>query len=432
MTSTTVVVRIEDGALTVEVDGNGRRLEVRSRLDYLLPFTVAADSQHILELFEFMSALYAADRLMPRSVRGWTRRLKVTFPVSRLAQWTIARSSIEELIWSATGDIVALNLVQRAPGSVHRDRRHRRLALEHETATSIVLLSEGLDSLCGAFRALDDGAERVAFVSLVTNSRKAARISKLSKRLKMRYGERAVFHRVRDLHLVEPPVKQEWTQRTRGLLAIAAGLTVAAAYESHAVSVSENGIGILNLPIPSLQTRHESSQVLHPETLHLWARVSELLMNGAAVRYPNRFRTKAQMIADIPMDARDLIWTTSSCDAPQRTDENDGCGACGSCDFRRFSLRVAGIRDRTPYTAVPAVQRAYDPASLRRLQADRLSSALRAADPWRALVRLQPTLRSAIEHHDPGERAGAITSTINLLRRHVADVLAEERLAHAV
>jgi hypothetical protein len=433
MKATTVGVRVERGVLTVEIDGNGPRCEVSSRCDYLLPFTALAEAPYILEVFEFMSALYAADRLVPRSARAWTRWLNVTFPVSRLGHWTIARPLLEELIWSATGDNVTLNFVQRAAGSVHRDRRHMRLVLDHQTWTSVVLLSEGLDSLCGAFRALDDSADRVAFVSLVTNSRKAARIQKISSGIGARYGERAVFHRVRDLHLVEPPEKQEPTQRTRGLLAIAAGLTVAAAYESRAVSVSENGTGILNLPITTLQTRHESSQVLHPQNLRLWSSISELLLSGATVRYSNRFRTKAEMLADIPVDARDLIWTTSSCDAPQRSDKNDDCGVCGSCDYRRFSLRTAGIADRTQYTAMPPIHREYDPAGLRRLQAQQLSSALHSDDQWRALVRLQPTLRTAIEHRNPNERTGAIASTIELLRRHVAEVLSsEERLAHAI
>jgi hypothetical protein len=433
MKPTRVTVRVDGGVMTVEIDGNGRRQRVRYRSDYMLPFTRTAGAPHVLELFEFMLALYAADRLVPRPARGWTRTLHVTFPVSRLAQWSIARASIEELIWSATGDVVVLNPVQRPRGSLHVDARNAHLELEHQTRTSVVLLSDGLDSLCGAFGALDEPADRVAFVSLVTNSRKARRIATIVDGLKARYGTRADFHRVRDLHLVAPPRAQEGTQRTRTLLAIAAGLTVAAAYGSPRTSVSENGMGILNLPVPSVQTRHESSQVLHPQNLRLWSRVSELLIGGAELFYPNRFRTKAQMIADVPVGAYDLIWATSSCDAPQRGDANDACGVCGSCAYRKFALFTAGIPDRSRYALWPPLGGPYDPMDLLRMQAVRMRAALASSDPWRALVRLQPTLRTSIDDVSDGRgRDHAIASTVALLRRHVDETDVRGRLARAV
>jgi hypothetical protein len=75
-------------------------------------------------------------------------------------------------------------------------------------------------------------------------------------------------------------------------------------------------MGILNLPISSLQTRHESSQVLFPANVALWKVMSSEFIGGAGLDCPNCFRTKAEMLGNLPAEAWKLICETSTCDAP--------------------------------------------------------------------------------------------------------------------
>jgi len=430
--TTHVAARFVDGKLVVDVAGVEDPQPVCYRTNAMLPLSRLARSPHLLEVFELLLVLYTADRLVPRPLRRWSRRFDVSFPVSRIAQWKAAQADIEQLIWQCTGDEVSLRPYERPANCHHCDARSNWFELEYPRATSVLLLSDGLDSLCGAIDAALLPGGQLAFVSLISNSRKAPRIAAVIRHLKATHGDRIAHHPVW-LHLEEAPRKQERTQRTRTMLAITAGLTVAAAYGAATAAVSENGMGILNLPIPALQTRHESSQVLHPANLPLWARISERLIGGAAVTYPNRYRTKAQMLQSLPEGARYLIKVTSSCDAPQRSDEYPDCGVCGSCIVRKVALRAAGLSFYdTTYTRRPPKPGLYDPIDLLTYQAGRMKQALESGSPWAALVRLQPTLRFAIEAIEPADRQQSVAATIDLLRRHLTEAEDVRVLARAV
>lgn len=417
----------DDGVLLVDVAGHNQRVKYRTAS--MLPLTAFASAPHITELLEFMLTWYAADRLTPRMKHRWARKFVIEFPVWRLRQWKEIKADIEELIRLSTGDYVTIVPFERPSHWVHPDG-DPRFSLELPIPVSVVLLSDGLDSLCGAYAALKNPVERPVFVSISTNSRKGARIDQVANAIKSSYGDRPIFHRI-PMNLVKAPRKAERTQRSRTMLAITAGLTVAAAYDSRVVQVSENGMGILNLPIPWLQGPHESSQVLHPRTLGLWRKVSDALVNGAAIEYPNRFKTKAQMLRELPPAAYTSIGYTSSCDSPQRKDKHPDCGLCGSCTVRRLSLESAGLTQYdVTYTALPPRKRAYGALALLDDQRERLSEALAQSDPWLALITAQPTLESIVG--DSTDGTYRIASTIALLQEHVRELSSVVRVARVV
>lgn len=431
--TTKILARFHAGELLVDVHATSRKasqqLLYKSRT--LLPLSKEALPLDLMELFEFFLVYYAADRVTPRDKRRWTRDLHIEFPVWRLQEWQSCCEHVSELIWRSTGDRVTIRPTPR-PDDWIRGDAYPHLALEPAVPTGVVLLSDGLDSLCGALDAIKAPSENVAFVSVITNSNRESRIRHIRRYLKAAHGERAIFHRVR-LNLIDPPSKQERTQRSRTMLAIAAGLTTCAAYGSSSVSVSENGMGILNLPAPGIQARHESSQVLHPHNQELWAHVSRRLLNGATVLYPNRYRTKAEMIQAIAPAARYLIKRTSSCDAPQRRDREADCGVCGSCVFRRLSLRAAGFSQcDKQYTKQPPRDKLYDPLAVLRRHAAHLQNAIARPDPWAALVELQPTLRDSITAVERTDRDHSIAATIELIRHHVEEMQTMEYVARAV
>lgn len=433
MTRIKVTASVVPDGLHVNIAGGASLGSLVYDAATLHPFTeVAASAPHLVEFFELFLAFYSADRLLKRVAGRWQRRLLIEFPVTRLAAWKACVPTLQRLVWQSTGDDVEFDFVQRRSAERHRDARAIPFVLEEPRPTSVVLLSDGLDSLCGAFQHLrSHPEERVCFVSLVTNSRKDARIATIRRHLKATRTSEIAF-RESHLHLCDPPRSsgQELSQRSRTMLAIGAGLVVAAGYGAPGVVVSENGIGILNLPLPGLQMDHHSSQVLHPANRSLWSELSALLLNAPGdVIYPNRFRTKGEMCAELPKEALHLISSTSSCDRPQRHDAPADCGRCGSCVLRRTALSVAGLSHcDTSYTARPWSSRPdrVDAADVQSYHASLLGKCLAESDPWTALVRFQPTLVTTLKGEPDEQLSHMRAATMSLLRRHVSEVLSLE------
>jgi len=419
-----MVVDIEDRAAAYQACYSTARLR---------PFTSDAAVPWLTELLEFMVGLYTVDRLVPRPKRGWSRGISFTFPVVSYERWFPLQSVLEELIVNSMGDDVTLNLRHRNAGIVHSDARAQGFALESPRPTTVGLLSDGLDSLCGAGASLAREPGAHAFVTVLTNSRRKHRISRLRTALQSVFGDRIAYCGL-DVYLADGPRKQERTQRSRTLLAIAAGLTAAAAYRASQLEIYENGVGILNLPVPLLQMTHESSQVLHPRNLPLWSRITEQLLAPIGIVYPNRWYTKTQLCERLPSALHPAIAATSSCDAPQRRDAHADCGVCGSCMMRRLALQGAGLaHNDATYTLLPPQLPEFAASDVFPYHAALLAKALATPDPWPALLQLQPTLVPLVRDiSDPAERAHTISDTIALLRRYVADVAVLRRLAHAV
>ncbi|HEY1656035.1 MAG TPA: hypothetical protein VGF86_13075 [Candidatus Tumulicola sp.] len=432
ITTTRVESRVDGDALevTVDLESTPRRLVYGT--SEMFPLSEYAEAPHLTELFEFLLSFYAADRLAKRPLPRWRRDFLLNFPVRNVEAWLIAKPLLEQLIRQSTGDVVDIVLSERPRSSMHADSRQRPFHFQHEQLTSVALLSDGLDSFAGSFAPFAFPGERCAFVSLVTNTRKGDRIAKIARYLSERYPRRVLTHPI-DLHLEDPPRRQEDSQRSRTMLAIGAGLTVAAAYGAKRLIVSEPGMGILNLPYHPLQMIHQSSQVLHPANLALWGDISDLLAGGARIVYPNRFKTKAQLIGEIPPDARHIIKVTSSCDAPQRFDANPDCGVCGSCIFRKIALHVVRLsRFDTTYTAKAPKGPDYDPADVFWRQAAGIRDALAQRDVWPALLRAQPTLRNSLIGPDPASKAQERIATIDLLTDHAIEMEVLRQLAYAI
>ena len=432
-----VDVQVKGEKLFVSIEGNeAERLWYKT--DLLSPLTDRALSPHLTELLEFFLALYACDRLVKRSPRSWKRCFNVRFPVADVARWNAAKYVIEQLIWQSMGDEVAVIPTRRADGDIHADRRASHLVLDYEQPATVVMLSEGLDSFCGAYQAARARNEHVAFTSIITNKRKWPRFATISQGLlaNIYTPGRLHFHNA-EWHLEEAPRGQERTQRSRTMLAIATGLTVAYAYGTQRMIISENGMGILNIPNPALQSKHEASQVLHPSNMKPWRELSRALLNGAAIEYPNRFKTKSEMCMELPEYAHEQIRETSSCDAPQRADAQQDCGVCGSCVYRQLALNQSGLSSYdTVYSSRPQKCFPYDPWDVLAYQAAELRKCLNESEhfgrQWDALIETFPTLQSSIVGEDSSERAHEVQETIMLISRHIKEVLQPTTLANAV
>lgn len=407
---------------------NGNKSQsLRYDLRQFKPFTANVARPGVLEFLELMLALYAVDRISPRE-QSWNRIIKVRFPVlkERLGKWRDVQRDVEDLCARATGDEVSIELVERQ-AAVHFDYASVPFALRDDLQPVVSLFSCGLDSLCGVARIMTETAGTHLLVSIVSNPNKTARFDAIKGDLDRYFGE----GRVETLRLGSfldrsnhKSRRQEKTQRFRTPLAIAAGLTAAAMVGSKVLNIHENGIGLMNLPVPSVQLTHESSQALFPADAKRWSLVSDALLDGVVIDYPNRFRTKGEMLKELPAALEATIRRTTSCDAPPRISGLADCGLCGSCIFRRLALYAANLSEHdTRYSWTEPSDNIDREAALKH-HARLLQQWLLAAEPWKELCLHQPTLLKLHDETTESEKRHAIMqATIDLLSRHCDQAL---------
>lgn len=425
--------KITPNGSRVAIDVTGQRpCQLWFDLSGFQPFTIGAGTTECLDLLELCLGLYAVDRLVLRPTDRWTRHFTLTFPVlkSRLAAWGKAKGPLEDLVRSTTGDSVDLIL---APADTI-DNAHRRIVpfvLNDGVPPSVSLFSDGLDSFAGVSATLAQQEEH-ALVSVVTNNQRRVRLKKLADAVQGNTHGAALLRFPLNLHFKGAPVgvKYEKTQRSRSLVAVASGLTAAAWLRASRLLIHENGFGLLNLPLLPNQLLHESSQALHPANLRRWEGIAELLLGSITIETPNRFRTKAEMLARVPPALRSMISSTSSCDGVPRRSGMHDCGRCGSCWYRHIALLCAGYVDTTRY-ATPTIGSEIDALAALRYQASQWREDLRESDPWTALCRRQPSLASSISAASTDERSGLIRETTALIARHCSELLDEGIGAYA-
>jgi hypothetical protein len=402
-------------------------------LERLHPLTARTSDPVCFELLDFIVAFYALDRSFRRPYDGWARHFIINFPVARVELWRRYAGLIREWLLAMTGDIVEVIPVSRKTGAVHHDREPM-LALAAPVDV-VGLLSDGLDSLCGVDAAVRDGSRRVALATVSTSGTRMRRIQQVAA-----FASRTAGYRIEHLcfgtKLYRKRKVKEKTQRSRTVLAVVTGLSAAYALGAPVVESYENGHGCLNLPIPDLQYGAMSNQVLQPRFLPLWDRIVRTFFEAKIIiRYPNRFLTKAQMVAALSCEATSLVRdATFSCDAEAR--EPGGilhCGMCGSCGHRRLSIAMSGRAIPDARYAMRQTSKREPDAEVRmRYHAELLSAALGRPDPWTGLLELQPELYGVVEAEDeraPRTEAArwrdeAREGTLALLQRHVREVAA--------
>lgn len=200
-----------------------------------------------------------------------------------------------------------------------------------------------------------------------------------------------------------PSQFQENSQRTRAVAFLAFGAVTAMQAEVETVSVYENGLGALNLPLNATQLGISNYRGVHPVTLALAGKLFGLVL-GRNVRFENPFFywTKGEMCEGIEGSKfRRAIAATVSCDRFPRRAFHPQCGYCTSCVLRRMSLKVAGLAKFDPsanYAVdiwAPGKRLPRDELfgfQVMRDQAAQFASCLDQPDPWRSIVSTYPEI----------------------------------------
>ncbi|MBA67270.1 MAG: hypothetical protein CML30_00220 [Rhizobiales bacterium] len=318
-------------------------------------------SESAVDFVIFAAMVTAADTTVSRArnaQNGWTRELDVTIPVADVTLWTAQSGLLARTLRFLTGDHWRLLFRARPAGFEKLVATPEELDLT--TFDTVSLFSGGLDSLIGAIDMLSAGSN-----PLLVSHYWDSVTSKAQKALLHSIGEKFPTKEIRSMRVRlgfdknhAQTGEKEDSQRGRSLLFFGlATLAASALNRQIEVSVPENGLIGLNVPLDPLRLGALSTRTTHPFYM---ARVNELLGNlGIPVTLvnPYRHKTKGEMVAecrDLPF-LRTVVEYSMSCSSPAKARHKRlsprHCGTCVPCLIRRASLNAGlGSPDPTLYT----------------------------------------------------------------------------------
>ena len=301
----------------------------------------------VSEFFTLAAATYCLDKVVARerSPDAWTRRFTINFPGSTRG-------------WESPHLQTSFNFLTGDQWSFSPRGQSALLVSHHiePQADVVCLFSGGLDSLVGAIQLLE--ADHV--VRLVAHHDTGivpGRQRVLAEALSEHYGpDRVALSQMflrpspaRVGQYASLPSATESSTRSRSLLFIAAGLTVAAAIGPDVpLVIPENGFIGLNIPLSASRLGSLSTRTTHPYFIaELQAMLKELSIQNP-LSNPYRLMTKGEMLEQVQSleHVRDLVLLSVSCAHPEasrwRKRPLGNCGYCYPCLIRRASMHRIG------------------------------------------------------------------------------------------
>jgi hypothetical protein len=388
----------------------------------------------LADLREIATAIAIADRLSRRPIkkrganstgawRGWSRTFSLRIGVCRPEFWSnpaVLARLIDVATWM-TEDTWNFSFARFN----QREQQQSTLFVAPPSTGQVVLYSGGLDSFAGVATLLHrDPTAQIMLLSAVHNrllpvlDRQILLLRKAFPNHHIQHAHLPFYRRSiqeigQQLQGSNVHVREEISQRARGLLFWSNGVAEAWAMGATSVLSCENGIGALNLPMNWRQLGSQHSRATHPRTVMLINRLLETIPD-LAIRcsLPFLFTTKAELCRILPT-ARLVAGcaATVSCDSfPQREKSpvpgtEIHCGTCTSCILRRQSLFAAGLaaEDTVPYRQDVCIpfpvhrQSRLEPLKMMLDQIFTLREALAQDTPFPYLLREFPELLTALQ-----------------------------------
>ena len=283
---------------------------VIDRLSRALP-GLAAD------MLEIVASVYAIDRLAPRPTErqrpagaGWARSLWADIPVREPDRWRQQIPLISQLLHWLTDDDWSLEFSQLQSGAGVLDTPQQFLFDTVPDGAVPVLFSGGLDSAAGLALELLHGD--AVGISVHTNGW----MMSVQRRVLAALNETSRHQCVPLRYRISVRNSTETSQRSRGLLFLAAGVATAWAVHQDHLRVFENGIGAINLPYLRSQQGAQATKSVHPLTLRMVQDLASAVSNRPfVIDAPAIALTKAELLRRTPSAARKALGLTVSCDA---------------------------------------------------------------------------------------------------------------------
>ncbi|MER5971500.1 hypothetical protein ACFYYR_31360 [Streptomyces sp. NPDC001922] len=299
------------------------------------------------DLVRIAAAAYLADRRTPRPTT-FVRTFELAVHTVNPEPWNSAPGELtEELLHWLTGDVWHLRAV---PATVTARTRAPLVP-----ADDVMLLSGGLDSLCGAADHLQDGTERIYLSHYDGSTAVRSAQNMANSWLQGRVSSPLRHHSIK----IRPNgTPAESTSRSRSLLFAALATATAATASSPQVTVPENGFTSINPPLATARGGALTTRSTHPGT---FSRLNALLAATAipvTIGNPYLHCTKGELLERAHNRAGDALLAaaaaTVSCGKLdggryKGGNANLNCGLCVACFVRRGSFTVGPRHDPTVY-----------------------------------------------------------------------------------
>jgi hypothetical protein len=353
--------RNRQGALSLDVNAAvGSPNRVNLALDHLSK-RLAADVPDVLtDLLELAAYVYCADQFtkrgtikMARMGADWRRQFSFKIPVRRPDIWCkseICEALIDTLSFLSE-DQFKFEFV-KAPTAVPL-QSYLPFDDASDPATSadeVILFSGGLDSLAGAVDTIVGRGKRAILVSHRGSNMIASKQNDLVEALRQRTSPNSFFYVPVAINKGREEAA-EFTQRTRSFMFAVLGLIVAHMFGRSDLSLYENGIVSVNLPIAEHVLGARASRTTHPRVLTDLSRLFSLVLSDAfTVNNPFVWKTKSEVVQVLSQrQCPDLVGRTFSCTrVREATRTRQHCGACSQCIDRRFGILAAALSESDP------------------------------------------------------------------------------------
>jgi 7-cyano-7-deazaguanine synthase in queuosine biosynthesis len=337
-------------SLIISLDQGDENRMLRNSILALLEAEAPTMSNVVHDFLHLALAIYTVDQTVSRQsngFQGWSRHLKIYFPVNDLSTWQAVGGLLERYIGFLSGD--KWEFIFRQNEEIRA--RTPQMLQNPQNFTKVSLLSGGLDSFIGAVDLLSSN-DKPMFVSHYKTGTESSTQDKIIQALNTKFGDARFGSR---RFYVQPNqnnvnAQKENSSRARSLLFIALGLTVASDLGPEIpLILPENGLISLNIPLTKTRLSSHSTRTTHPYFVNGLNQITTLLGITNRIINPYRFKTKGEMMrecADLEF-LKQITRETISCSHPELSryaGKRPGlnCGYCVPCLIRQAAEYRSG------------------------------------------------------------------------------------------
>jgi 7-cyano-7-deazaguanine synthase in queuosine biosynthesis len=370
----TVAVRAGETDTELGLLSEQNKLEygIGTALDDLAKMGVFPSSTAI-DLLVLAAHVHAADTRIARNTESqdsWTREIRLVVPVSDAATWNKAKAVIRRALNFLTGDLWEVEF-RPLPDDLPNIKPTGTLPLEGVPFDGVSLFSGGLDSLIGAIDMLQNGKSPL-LVSHAGDGTTSNAQAECYQKLKQEYSANK-FDRMRLwMDLADVKVEgsdHEMTTRGRSFLFFAAGIFAGSGLDKpFTLTVPENGLIALNVPLDPLRLGSHSTRTTHPFYIARWNELLQIVSIPGTIVNPYWDKTKGEMTEDCANKKllESIVPHSISCAHPSSGRWQglpaQHCGHCLPCLIRRAALEkgLGNDIDKTTYKISDLAARVLD------------------------------------------------------------------------
>lgn len=302
-----------------------------------------------IDLLVIAAHVHTADTRISRvteSQDSWTREIRAVVPVSDVVIWNKARTVLRRTLNFLTGDLWEVEF-RPIPNSLPNIKPTGTLPLEGIPFDGVSLFSGGLDSLIGAIDMIE-GGKTPLLVSHASDGNTSNAQRGCYQELKEKYSSNQ-FSRLRLwMDMSDIKVKdseRETSTRGRSFLFFAAGIFAGSGIDRPFIlTVPENGLIALNVPLDPLRLGSHSTRTTHPFYIARWNELLRIVGIPAKIVNPYWDKTKGEMAANCSNKEllKSIAPNSMSCAHPTEATRHhvpaQHCGYCLPCLIRRAAL----------------------------------------------------------------------------------------------